>query len=246
MFKDYTVEMRFEERLCGSVPLSKELVRPWLEARKPTKKPEEGKSIEEIEKEVQDSVEEAVEKTTLGFQKHTGVLFVRGGTIKAHLKDCSNQIKEVLKIKALRAKVANKVYVGEYRVFLYTPEGKLASEKDDEFQQPVHVMTPQGPRNALKIIQFLSFPHISFTLKILEDKEVNVDVIASIFEYGSIHGYGGERGMGEGRYTFSITRLNGEKKTDPVFVSDTGYTPEPEDDQEVDAEFTPEDDQEPD
>ncbi len=207
MFKNYKVEMSFKERLCGSVPLSKELVKPWLEARMPKKKPEDGKSIEELEKEVNESNEEVIEKTTLGFQNFDGGLFVRGGTIKAHLKDCANQVKDILKIKALRSKIANKVYIEEYRVPIFK-NGKQAVTADGDFQQPVHVMTALGPRNALKIIRYIEAAHFSFTMKILEDSMTNeagkkvktIDVVLSIFEYGRIHGYGGERGMGEGRY----------------------------------------------
>jgi hypothetical protein len=65
-------------------------------------------------------------------------------------------------------------------------------------------MTAMGPRNALKTIRFINNPILMFHLKLLEDKEITPDRISEIFEYGSIHGYGGERGMGEGRYTFSI------------------------------------------
>lgn len=205
MWKTAEVVMSFTGRLCGSIPLKKEIVESWLTARMPKEKPEEGRSIEEIKQEVLNSIEEVEEKVTLGFQKNEKGLVVRGGTIKAHLKDCANQIKDALKpqIKNFRGKVANKIYIDEYFVHLLRNGGQV-KEADAEFDQPVHVITPMGPRNALKTIQFLNGCSLKFHLKLLEDKEITPERIEEIFEYGSIHGYGGERGMGEGRYTFEI------------------------------------------
>jgi hypothetical protein len=209
MWKEFEVKMVFEHRLCGSVPQSKEIVQAWLKARMPKSKPEGAKSLEEIEREVIESNQETEERTTLSFQRDDDGLFVRGGTIKAHLKDCANQIKDVVSIKALRAKVANKVYVKEYKVHLSKENGCL-TETDGSYEQPVHVFTPQGPRNALKVINYVEQPILTFTLRLLEDKEVTDKILRKIFEYGSVHGYGGERGMGEGTYTFSFEGNDGE------------------------------------
>lgn len=119
-------------------------------------------------------------------------------------KDCANQIKDVLKVKALRSKVANKVYVDDYRVYLMDEDGEIIKEYDGIHEQAVHIFTAQGPRNALKKIRFVERPLLSFTLKLMQDKEVTAKVIEHIFEYGSVHGYGGERGMGEGRYSWTM------------------------------------------
>lgn len=205
MWRTAKVRMEFTGRLCGSVPLNKEIVGAWLQARMPKEKPEEGKSLEDIKAEMMESLVDIEEKSTLGFQQNGEGYFVRGGTIKAHMKDCANQIKDTFKpeIKAFRSKVANKVYIEEYCVHLKR-EGIVLIKEDGVFDQPVHVMTMQGPRNGLKTIRYLEKPVIEFTMKLLEDKEIKPELVNKIFEYGMIHGYGGERGMGEGRYTFQI------------------------------------------
>jgi len=211
LWKSYQVEMAFNGRLCGSVPLSKDLVPIWLNSRMPSKKPDDSRPIEDIEAEVKESIQETEERTTLGFQSDDFGLWVRGGTIKAHLKDCANQIKYavVVGVKNLRAKIANKIYIEEYRVYL-TRDGNYIVKHDDSYEQPVHVWTPQGPRNALKVIQFVEHPILKFHLKFLNEKkgEVTEDILNTIFEYGGIHGYGGERGLGEGRYEFELTPEN--------------------------------------
>jgi len=191
MWKNIEVKMVFLEKLCGSVPQNKEIVKRWLSVRK---------APEGAEEEVLETVEDSQEKVTLSFQKDEKGIFLRGGTVKAHLKDCSNQIKDVLGVKNLRSKIANKVFVQESRIYLKRNDSEYVFEVDGEFDQPIHVITGLGPRSALKTIRFLTKPNIEFTLKILEDKEVDIKIIEKIFEYGSIHGFGGERGMGEGRY----------------------------------------------
>jgi len=212
----YRVTWQFTNLLCGSVPQAKELVRPWLEARKPAKKPAEGPSLDEMEQEVMETIDdsETVERITLGFQRDELGLFVRGGTIKAHLKDCANQVKEAVR-KAhykdkdrigLKAMVANKVYVEEYKVYLKR-NGEYVKKEDGEREQAVHVMTAQGQRNALKIIRYVERPTLEFTLLVLADGTLPEEVLKTIFEYGSVHGYGGERGLGEGRYTWVMERI---------------------------------------
>ncbi len=67
MWKKAEVTMNFTGRLCGSVPLKKEIVESWLTARMPKEKPEDGRSIEEIKQEVLESIEDIEEKVTLKY-----------------------------------------------------------------------------------------------------------------------------------------------------------------------------------
>ena len=206
MWERYEVRLRFTGRLCGSVPLHKELIKDWVTARAPKNKPDDGPSLDDIQAEVEqtieETVEEAEERVTLGFQSDDKGLFLRGGTVKAHLKDCSNQVKDApgVGVKALKAKLANRVFVEQDRVYICTGGGDIVQAHTGEFEQPVHVMTARGPRSALKRIQYVTDVFLNFTLKVLVNKEVTEDILQSVFEYGEIHGYGGERGMGEGRY----------------------------------------------
>jgi len=190
------VRWDFEGRLCGSVPMQKDLVGPWLQSRM-------GEVDPEVEAEVLETIDEAQDRVTLGFQKDENGIFVRGGTVKAHLKDSANQIKDILGIKNLRSKVANRIYVAEYRIYIER-NGETLQEPDSSFDQPIHVITPRGPRNSLKTIGFVEKAYFIFTVKLLQDKEITREVLQSIFEYGGLHGYGGERGMGEGRYRAAI------------------------------------------
>ena len=215
LWRMYELALQFEMLLCGSVPQSKELIAPWLAARAPEKVPAavvagDAPTLAQLEEEVAASVDNVEERITLGFQVDGSGLFVRNGTLKAHLKDCGDQVKKYLDIKALRSKIANRVFVEPYRLFLmHSPDGpgsvpRVIEKEDGEFERAVHVMTPLGPRNALKRIRFVYGPSIAATLRVLTDTEITENVLRTVLDYGSVHGYGGERGMGEGRYTYTL------------------------------------------
>lgn len=237
MWTEYELTFRFVDRLCGSVPQARELIRPWLEARAPERKPEavlvadatgpvavQPKTLDDIEAEVLETIgdgevpsEDVQERITLGFHRDDTGLFVREGTIKAHIKDCANQVKDFL-VKAgvasprrkssesiaLRSLVANKVFVEPDRLYLYGSDGKPIQEPHGDVERPVHVITPAGPRNALKRVQYVVGAEITAYLKVLNDGVITTGILTAIFDYGSIHGYGGDRSLGEGRYTFTL------------------------------------------
>jgi hypothetical protein len=210
MWELFELQMTMTDKLCGSVPLSKELIRPWLEARAPAAKPD-GPSLDELEEDVLASIEAVEERTTLGFQQDDQGLFMRAGTIRAHLKDCSNQIRDYLGVTALRSKLANRVFVEPDPLHIHK-NGGIVQSHDGEFERAVHVMTAQGPRNALKKIRYVEKPTLTCTLRVLEGpwkrtegKSLSTqEVLQAILEYGGFHGYSGERSMGEGRYTCTL------------------------------------------
>jgi len=214
MFEVYKLRMEFNERLCGSVPLSDQAIEAWLASRTPEKKPNEGASLEKIAKEVRATVMEEAETVdkegliSLGFQQQDDGLVLRAGTLKAHIKDCSLQLfrAKIVKITSFRSKVANWVYISPYWLSILKANGEAVNEPDGEFTQSVHTMTRTGPINALKRIYYVDKPIVEAEIKLVTNPEISIDHLEAIFEYGSMHGYGGERGMGEGQYQFSIKK----------------------------------------
>lgn len=219
MFDLYELKMEFEEKLCGSVPLSGDLIGKWLEARAPNEKTGEGKSLDEIEKEVRDTTSyykqevfgedlpEDEKAVALGFQMVDGEFVLRAGTVKAHIKDCALQLSrsKTVKVVAFRSKIANWLHVEPYWLHILGPDGKTPITKPGgAFTQPVHTMTRSGPINALKLIYYVENPVVKARVKMLRNPEIGLGELEAIFEYGGIHGYGGERGMGEGRYQYAL------------------------------------------
>jgi hypothetical protein len=228
MWTRYRVTWNFTTSVCGSVPADPEIVKVWLESRKPRVQPPGTKSIDEINEEVLASLAEGEEfdagaSNILTFQRHQGGLCMRGATIKAHLKDCARVLQSIYigKIKgeqSFATKVLNAVYPDPalYWVPLLRPDGTPITKHDGERDKAIHVSGPRGRMNALKRFEFVDPARMDFTLHVVspaaggagrQTPAVSEKDLATLMMYGGTHGYAGERGDGEGKYTFTLTRL---------------------------------------
>jgi len=117
-----------------------------------------------------------------------------------HSKRLHNSIlQNSLEIKALKSKVANRVYVFPEKIYI----GK--SEPDGNETRIIHAMTMKGPRSSLKTIDYVDDAVLKFQLKVLDDGVVKREMLESIFQYGGIHGMGQERSQDWGKY--EVVRL---------------------------------------
>ena len=218
MWTRYRVRWDFLTQLCGSVPADPEIVKAWLDARKPRVRPPGGKSIDDINEEVLatlaagDELSDA-DSNILTFQRHEGGCVQRAATVKAHLKDCarvlSNQyIGRIEKERAFSTRVINGVYhdPAVYWIPILRPDGTPVEKHDGERDKAIHV---RGMA-ALKRFEWIQPARMDFTLLVLtaigNKPSVSEEDLGTLMEYGGVHGYGGERSDGEGRYTFTITK----------------------------------------
>jgi hypothetical protein len=224
----YRVCWMFLTSICASVPANPELVKAWLDARQPRVKPAGALSIEEINEEVLASIErgegEADQSfSMLVFQRHNGALVMRAGTVRAHIKDCARvlsaqYIGRIANERAFSTRVVNAVYPDEqtYWIPILRPDGSQVREPDGARDKPVIIKGPRGSFNALKRFEFVEPPSkLEFTLKVL-GRSVSETDLHHLFSYGGVHGYAGERGDGEGRYTYSLERLDASSERTAV------------------------------
>lgn len=217
MWKLYDVTLKMTGYFAASLPRSEEEIRKMLEHRMPKKPPADYTPIDELTKIVTEKVsgqdkpgegdEGEVAEVRYGwatFCHDDNGLYYEGRCVRGHIKDCANQIKNVVKptITALKAKVANRVYVMTDII----PLG--VKEPTGVIERFVQVMTRQGPRSTIKYIDYVMKPELRFRLQLLDDDVITEEILKSIFEYGSVHGMGQERSQGWGRYTFELTEVN--------------------------------------
>ena len=219
LWTEYDVSWRFATKLCGSTPGRADIVKPWLDARKPKARPPGGKSIEETQEEVMATLAEPEpEFSSTIFQRQNGGLVVRGHTVRAHLKECArvlswHYIGRVQGERSLQTKVKNCLYPDEYWIPILRPDGEPIKNPDGEIDKPIHVTGPRGEVSALKRFEFIEPSRIDFTLRVLGGAVKHSD-LEHMMTYGGTHGYGGERSAGEGKYLYTITeRKNGNGKT---------------------------------
>ena len=227
MWTKYRVQWDFLTKMYGSVPSDPEVVKAWLGARQPRVKAPGARSIEEINEEVLASIErgdEFDEKSSqiLVFQRDKGVPCVRFDTIRAHIKDCSRVLSNqyVGRIEGERAfstRVINGVYTdpAQYWVPIVRPDGAPVTKHDGELDKFVH---PRPGVSALKRLEWIEPARLVFTLFVLTSQGNKPSVAESdlhtIFQYGGVHGYGGERSTDGGKYGYGIERLEGGSAED--------------------------------
>jgi hypothetical protein len=204
MWKKYAVDLRFTTPFASSTPKNPKDIEAMLIARAPSeaeirKRKDAGEEIvplgdlgEQVAEEVKAS--EEVERGYATFKRDDKGLYYEARCVKAHIKDCANQLQGFLETKALKSKVANRVYVEPAKIYL----GK--SEPDGSEVRIVHAMTMKGPRSSLKTIDFVDSPVLKFRLKLLDDGVVDEEILKAIFEYGGEHGMGQERSQDWGKY----------------------------------------------
>jgi hypothetical protein len=221
LWRRYRVTWTFLTKLCASVPADPEIVQKWLETRQPRVKPAGAKSIEEINEEVLASVERGEgepdeEYSMLVFQRANGRLVQRAATVKAHIKDCARvlsaqYIGRIEGERSFSTRLTNGVYLDPARYWLPVTrlDGTPITEADGAYDKPIHVRGPRGQQqNALKRFEYILPPSVLMFDLLLLGKSVSEADLIHVFTYGGVHGYAGERGDGEGRYTFELAEVN--------------------------------------
>jgi hypothetical protein len=204
MWKRYDVELRFTSAFASSTPKNIKDIEAMLTARAPSDSElksrieagEEITPLDELTKQVAEEVGagEEVERGYATFKRDDHGLYYESRCVKAHIKDCANQLQGLLGIKALKSKVANRVYVEPERIYFDK------KEPDGSEVRIIHAMTMKGPRSSLKTIDYVNKPTLRFKLMVLDDGVVDEKILRTIFEYGGVHGIGQERSQDWGRY----------------------------------------------
>ncbi len=193
--KSYTIQLITE--MLGTVTKDPEVYKTYIESKKP-----EGVTEDEYL-----TVEKIEEKGWTGFHADDKGLFIYEYMIKGFLKAAGNVLKESLKIKALRSKIDDYVFISPRRIYL----GK--ERPDGYIERPLRAMTMQGPRVTLaRSDKINEGQEIEFTITLLPHKEINWKVIDKLLAHGELMGLGQFRNGGYGR--FKVTK-KGEPATDP-------------------------------
>jgi len=172
--------------MLGTVTKDPEVYRTYIESKKPKGKEGDNEYL---------TVGKIEEKGWTGFHRDDEGLFIYEYMVKGFLKHAGNILKDDLKIKALRSKLDDFLFVSPRRIRL----GK--SEPDGVVERPLRAMTMQGPRVTLAKSDMLNAGlRIEFELKLLPHKELKWATVERLLEHGELMGLGQFRNGGYGRF----------------------------------------------
>jgi hypothetical protein len=180
-----TVKIRLLTEMLGTVTKDPEVYKTYIESKKP-------ETVDEQEYLTVDKIEE---KGWTGFHRDENGLFIFEYMIKGFLKHAGNVLKDELKVKALRSKIDDYLFVSPRRIYL----GK--QEPDGYIERPLRAMTMQGPRVSLARSDYVNGNlEITFVITLLPHKELTWEVVDRLFEHGKLMGLGQFRNGGYGRF----------------------------------------------
>lgn len=188
---EYKLKIKLIEPMLGTVPKDKEVYATYIATK--------AQNAELVAEEIE-SVEQIEEKGWTGFHKDEKGLFIYDYMIRGFLKEAANILKDSLKIKNLKSKFNNYVFVHPRKIYFNKekPDGVL--------ERPLRCMTIQGPRVTVTRSDYvLEGTEIEATITILGNKEINHDVLQAVLEYGKFQGLGQWRNGSYGRFEFELS-----------------------------------------
>ena len=139
-----------------------------------------------------------------GFKSIDGQLVYEGRCMKSALKESANIVHPGSKWpgktdiaegfrKGLLSTFSERVFIPE----LHLPLG--VTQPSGTEQRIKHIMTPQGPRSAINVVDYVEKPRISFTVLVFRDF-LKTEVWAEIWQLAEEIGIGADRARSDGKF----------------------------------------------
>lgn len=197
----YLVTIQMRDKLCGGIPRNKELLADAVRAHTGHDDEHTAKQIEELGAGIVDQI---VEKSWNGFVSDDKGLYLPAFQLKAMFKEVASLTRITVDKRGSKQILQHGTFLvksveGEDRIHF----GKTAPDGWDE--GPVHVMTPQGPRTALKRVDYVKGVKVSFHLWVYathsaETRHIGRDDVVEMLRLAQENGLGADRSQGRGQF----------------------------------------------
>lgn len=188
------IKLTFVESILGSMPADPAVYTKYIAEKAPAEwlKDEE---VEDAEKFADP------DKNVTVFPQDSQGLFLYNYHLKGFVKEAGNTLKDQLKIKNLRSKIDNYVFIEPRKIYLTRPGGQIITEEDDILERPLRGKTMQGERITLVASERVRPPvEIEFEIQLLQHPEIRLDTLREILNYGMFKGIGQWRNGGWGKF----------------------------------------------
>jgi hypothetical protein len=201
LYDVYRITLRTIEKLAGGVPKNPDLIRSWVEASTGHK---DTKSEELTEAAKEQMIDEVSEKSWNGFFRDPDKgIYIEARCVKAMFKECASVLRittqKIGSKQILQHGFEVKSLDGGARLYL----GRDQADGYDE--SPIHVVTPQGPRTAIKRVDYVENVELTFEVWVLtthaaEKRHVGEEDLKRMLALGQENGLGADRSQGQGKF----------------------------------------------
>lgn len=201
LYDIFRVSIRARDKLCGGVPKNKDLLADAVRAHTGHDDAHTQKQIDELGSGAVDLI---VEKSWNGFPSDERGLFIPAFQIKAMFKEVSSLMRITVEKRGSKQILQHGTFVvkatsGGDRVHFDK------KEPDGSDEGPVHVMTPQGPRTAIKRVDYVKNVNITFDVWVYgthatETRHIGEADVVEILRLAQENGLGADRSQGKGTF----------------------------------------------
>lgn len=179
-------KIRLITEMLGTVTKDPEVYKTYIESKKPEAMNGEDEYL---------TVDKIEEKGWTGFHRDENGLFIYEYMIKGFLKNAGNVLKETVKIKALRSKIDDFLFIQPRRIYLGQDKA------DGVIERPLRAMTMQGPRVTLARSDYIKpGKELEFSITLIPHKDLKWEIVDTLLAYGVLMGLGQFRNGGYGRF----------------------------------------------
>lgn len=159
------------------------------------------------------TAEDEVAGMVTGFRRDDEGIYLEARQVKAMLRESAQRLGIIKKVRGSRQVLQHDIIVrgadGSKKLRLVR-DGFELTEPDGGDQRPIAVITPQGPRSAIKRFEYVNQASMKFTVRVLAggigDGLIDADKLGEMVEFaGESLGLGADRSQDEG--TFTVTQF---------------------------------------
>ena len=199
----WRVTVQFKAKVVGGIPAvgseltdaKRNLLEVWLKQRLGDKLTEDELAAQ-VEQTFEEAFQDGMEESSTTFKCDENGVYLEGRCAKAHLKEAGGRLGFHKPVKgtrpSLRQDLHEGLHVDEDRIYLMR-DGEHVTKPDGFEDKPIRVMTPQGPRSAIKRTAYVERATCTFTIRILNMLVVKEQQLVDILAFGQDLGLGADR-----------------------------------------------------
>lgn len=213
LYNRYFVRIQVRERLDGGVPKDPELIAGWVAAKTGHDDEQTQKLVEEHMPDIETVTEEVAEGMWTGFKQDDLGYYIETRQVKALFRESATMLGITKKKRGSRQVLQHGFEVrghdGGSKIYLKTDGDEDLNIKREE--RAIHVMTPQGPRSAIKRCDYATNAALEWEVWILrtakaETRHIGCAELELMLTHAQENGLGSNRSQGSGK--FDVTRFD--------------------------------------
>lgn len=200
LYDRYNVTIAVREHIYGGTPKNPDIIKAWIKARTGF---DDDLTKAQTEEALETQTDEEAESMWTGFPSDELGLFVHTRQLKAMLRESAVLLRITKKKIGSRQIIQHGFEVRgpehDSRIYLGV------TEPTGSHEGPIHVMTPKGPRTALKRQDYVEKPQLSFAVWILktapqETRHLGEKDLVQMLTHCQENGFGACRSQGHGKF----------------------------------------------